>query len=63
MKLEFEWNDDKAEDNWRAHGVSFDLAKTAFKDPFVVERVDDREPMAKSVLSSLAWQKVTLCFL
>lgn len=27
----------------QAHGVSFDLAKTAFKDPFAVERLDDRE--------------------
>jgi uncharacterized protein len=27
----------------QAHGVSFDLAKTVFKDPFAVERFDDRE--------------------
>jgi uncharacterized protein len=26
----------------RAHGVSFDLAKTVFKDPFAIERLDDR---------------------
>lgn len=26
----------------RSHGVSFDLAKTVFKDPFAVERLDDR---------------------
>jgi uncharacterized DUF497 family protein len=26
-----------------AHGVSFDLAKTVFKDPFAIERLDDRE--------------------
>jgi uncharacterized DUF497 family protein len=41
--LEFEWHDAKAEANWQAHGVSFDLAKTVFKDPFAVERLDDRE--------------------
>ena len=43
MKLEFEWHDAKAEANWQAHGVSFELAKTVFKDPFAVERLDDRE--------------------
>ena len=43
MKLEFEWHDAKAEANLQAHGVSFDLAKTMLKDPFAVERLDDRE--------------------
>jgi len=43
MKLEFEWHDAKAEANLQAHGVSFDLAKTVFKDPFAVERLNDRE--------------------
>ncbi len=43
MPLEFEWHHAKAEANLQAHGVSFDLAKTVFKDPFAVERLDDRE--------------------
>ncbi len=43
MKLEFEWNEAKAEANSRAHGVSFELAKTVFKDAFAIERLDDRE--------------------
>jgi len=43
MELEFGWHDAKAEANLQAHGVSFDLAKTVFKDPFAVERLDDRE--------------------
>ena len=43
MKLEFEWHDAKAEANLRDHGVSFELAKTVFKDPFAIERLDDRE--------------------
>jgi uncharacterized protein len=41
--LEFEWHDAKAEANFRAHGVSFDLAKTVFKDPFAIELLDDRQ--------------------
>ena len=43
MKLEFEWHEAKAATNLRAHGVSFELAQTVFKDPFAVERLDDRE--------------------
>ncbi|MGA9641453.1 MAG: BrnT family toxin [Terriglobales bacterium] len=43
MKLKFEWHNAKAEANFSAHGVSFDLATTAFRDPFAIERLDDRE--------------------
>ena len=43
MKLKFEWHNAKAEANFSAHGVSFDLATTVFSDPFAVERLDDRE--------------------
>ncbi len=42
MKLEFEWHKTKARANLQAHGVSFELATTVFKDPFAVERLDDR---------------------
>jgi uncharacterized protein len=47
MELEFEWHKTKAEINLRRHGVSFDLAKTVFKDPFAIERLDDREDYAE----------------
>jgi uncharacterized DUF497 family protein len=43
MALEFEWHGAKAEANLRTHGVSFDLAKSVFKDPFALEWLDDRE--------------------
>jgi uncharacterized DUF497 family protein len=43
LELEFEWHHAKAEANMRSHGVSFELARTVFKDPFAVERLDDRE--------------------
>ena len=41
--LEFEWHDAKADANLRSHGVSFELAKTVFKDPCAVGRIDDRD--------------------
>ena len=43
MKQKFEWDGSKASTNWRRHGVSFELAMTVFRDPFAVERFDDRE--------------------
>ena len=39
----FEWNDDKADANYRKHGVSFDEACTVFDDAFAVTRQDKRE--------------------
>jgi len=41
--LKFEWNKSKARDNFAKHGVSFELAKRAFDDPFALEFLDDRE--------------------
>ena len=43
-----------AEANRQAYGVSFDLAKTVFKDPFGPERVDDREEYSEE---RLAWRR------
>ncbi len=43
MRLEFEWNPVKAAANVRAHGVTFELARTVFRDPFAIEFLDDRE--------------------
>ncbi len=40
MVLEFEWHDDKAKENLRKHGVSFDEAKTVFNDPFSITVAD-----------------------
>lgn len=54
--LEFEWHDAKSELNLAAHGVSFELAKTVFLDPFAVERLDDRDDYgeARFVLIGMA---------
>lgn len=48
MSLEFEWDKRKAASNLVKHGVSFEVACDAFKDPFAMEwedvRHDDAEP-------------------
>ena len=43
MKVRLAWNEKKAKANLRRHGVSFELATSAFRDPFAIELVDDRE--------------------
>jgi uncharacterized protein len=43
MTLKFEWNKSKASDNFDRHGVTFELAREVFKDPFAVEFLDDRQ--------------------
>jgi uncharacterized protein len=43
MNLKFDWSRSKARDNYAKHGVSFDMAKQVFKDPFAVEFLDDRQ--------------------
>ena len=40
---EFKWDDAKAAANLAKHKVSFETARRAFKDPFAVEREDNRE--------------------
>jgi uncharacterized protein len=39
-ELRFEWDDDKAEANYRKHGVGFPIARRVFDDSFAVERPD-----------------------
>jgi hypothetical protein len=41
--LEFEWDEIKAAENVRHHGVSFAQAALAFRDLFAVEWIDLRE--------------------
>jgi uncharacterized DUF497 family protein len=62
MELEFEWDNAKARANFRRHGVSFDLARTVFNDPFAIERLDDREDHGEErfVIVGVAEAKVLL---
>ena len=36
MKLNFEWDEEKAKTNFKKHRVSFDEAMTVFLDPFSI---------------------------
>jgi len=45
--LDFEWDDAKAAANFRKHGVTFEQAAHAFRDPFAVEWIDPRAAHAE----------------
>jgi uncharacterized DUF497 family protein len=38
-----EWDESKAAENYTKHGVDFEAACQVFRDPFAIERLDDRE--------------------
>jgi uncharacterized protein len=40
---DFEWDAAKARSNYKKHGVTFERAKRAFADPFMLEVLDDSE--------------------
>lgn len=40
--LNFEWDNAKAAANFRKHGVTFEQAAYAFRDPFGVEWIDEK---------------------
>lgn len=43
----FEWNAAKAELNWQKHGVTFGMARDAFRDAFAIEWLDDAQNVAE----------------
>jgi uncharacterized protein len=43
MSEPVEWDEAKAAENYAKHGVSFETAIKVFRDPFAIERLDDRE--------------------
>ena len=44
---QFEWDDDKAERNWRSHAVSFEAARDAFRDAFAIDWPDTAQRTAE----------------
>lgn len=42
MVLEFEWDENKAAENYAKHRVTFLAARAVFQDAFAIERADDR---------------------
>jgi uncharacterized DUF497 family protein len=59
---DFEWDDAKAASNWLDHGISFETAREAFRDPFAVERVDNRHDDNEERIALLGMAENRLLF-
>lgn len=57
---EFEWDDGKAATNYANHGVSFEAAKEAFRDPFGIERHDERSDYGEDRFILIANAQATI---
>jgi uncharacterized protein len=53
MNDAFEWDEAKAAENYAKHRVSFEAAIGVFKDPFAIERLDEREDYGEDRYSIL----------
>jgi uncharacterized DUF497 family protein len=53
MNEPFEWDSAKAAVNWRDHRVAFEQAIEAFRDPFAIETIDDREDYGEERINLL----------
>ncbi|MTJ14291.1 BrnT family toxin [Anabaena sp. UHCC 0187] len=42
MELGFEWHEEKAQENLKKHGISFEEAKTVFNDPLSITIADSQ---------------------
>ena len=47
MTTLFEWDEDKAEENLRKHGISFEEAQTVFNDPLAITIPDPDHSLAE----------------
>ncbi len=59
---DFEWDDAKAALNWQNHGVTFEMARSAFRDAFAVEWADDAQDAAELRFAMLGMVEYHLLF-
>ena len=55
MELVFEWDANKARTNLRRHKVSFEEAKTLFRDPFLITFPDESHSDTKDRYISIGY--------
>jgi len=47
MQYNFEWDPEKAKENWQKHGVRFEQATTVFRDPMAMTLYDDEHSLTE----------------
>jgi hypothetical protein len=59
---EFQWDDQKAAENYAKHGVSFEMARDVFKDPFALEWLDDGQDAGEQRFVALGMAEHRILF-
>lgn len=59
---EFEWDDAKARSNKAKHGIAFDIAVEALRDPLSVSWFDDREAYGEDRFILIGWVRGTYVY-
>jgi uncharacterized DUF497 family protein len=54
-QVQFEWDEIKAADNARKHGVTFEVASTVFRDPQLLTTADLAHGQAEERWFSIGW--------
>lgn len=47
MEYNFEWDPEKAKENWQKHGIRFEQAATVFRDPRAMTIYDNEHSLAE----------------
>ncbi len=58
----FEWDDTKAASNLAKHGITFDMARDIFDDPFLFEWLDDMQRVEEVRYAALGMVEHRLLF-
>jgi uncharacterized DUF497 family protein len=59
---QFEWDDEKAERNWHDHAVTFEMARSVFRDPFAIEWEDLEQSADEERYAIIGMVEVRLLF-
>jgi uncharacterized DUF497 family protein len=59
---DFEWDDAKAASNDALHGVTFDIARSVFQDPFALDWLDDRHDYGEARFATIGMSDGRLLF-
>jgi len=58
----FEWDDDKAERNWQAHKIRFEMARDVFRDVFAIEWPDNGQDATEQRFATVGMVEDRLLF-
>lgn len=59
---EFQWDDRKAAENVAKHSITFEMARDVFRDPFIVEWLDERHEAGEQRFAALGMVEQRILF-